>query len=194
MRVPSTNLAGDKSRDQRLWNSYVYWARAAFPGDLPATMSIKNARARIGTQQQSSLQAIVFSTFALEYRLRSVYAALGLGTRRRDGLWDLASNLEVRTRSVSGLNGKPVRFPAEWRRVLPRVQRLLELRNSIAHGNAPRVGDLLAAQGPSIKVQARRGYNAFIDAVRVINIAIGYEDRRGADLRAYYAALKVRRG
>jgi len=37
-------------------------------------------------------------------------------------------------------------------------------------------------------------YNAFIDAVRLTNLAIGYEDRRGNDLRRYYAALRVRRG
>jgi hypothetical protein len=194
MKVPPSNLAGSTLPDQQLWNTYVYWSRAVFPEPLSGTVAMSRSRARIATRDQRSLQAIVFSTFALEYRLRSVYSALGLQTRWRDGLWDLASNLERRTTGVVGLNGRPVRFAAEWRRILPRIQKLLESRNSIAHGNALKVGQLITAQRPSIKVQARRGYNAFIDAIRVINLAIGYEDLLGADLRKYYAALKVRRG
>jgi hypothetical protein len=194
MNDPVVNIAGGDARDQRLWNTYVFWARAAFPEPIPANVTIGNASARLALERQRSLQAIVFSTFALKYRLRSVYAALGIQARRRDGLWELSSNLQSRTRSSRGLDGKPIRFAAEWRQVLPRIQKLLELRNKIAHGNSRSVATLLVARSPSIKLQARRGYNTFIDAVRVINLAIGYEDRRGADLRDYYKAMKVRRG
>ena len=157
-------------------------------------LAIAEPDACLGFPQQGSLQAVVFAAFALEYRLRTVYDALGLVPRDRDGLWDLASKLEQASRGRTGLNGKPVKFSAEWRTVLPRINRLSELRNRIAHGKANKVGDLITDRSPSMKVQARRGYNSFIDAVRIINVAIGYEWRRGEDRRQYYAALRVRRG
>jgi hypothetical protein len=194
MRDPVVNVAGGDEHDQRLWNTYVYWARATFPERIPENVVISRSASRISVSSQRSLQAILFATFALEYRLRSVYAVLGLGVRRRDGLWELASNLQRRTSNSLGMNGQRIQFRAEWRRVLPRIQTLLELRNKIAHGNAGSVAGLVSARSPSIKVQARRGYNTFIDAIRVINLAIGYEDLRGRDLRNYYNAMKVRRG
>ncbi len=194
MRDPKTNLAGTSVGDRRLWNTYVYLARTAFTEAVPGDLIIASANARVSARNQSSLEAVLFSAFALEYRLRSVYSALGLSVRRRDGLWDLLSNLELRARSVPGFHGRAIRFPAEWKRVLPRLQRLLELRNLIAHGHTTKVRALISSRWPSMRREARRCYNAFIDGVRIINIAIGYESLRGAELRAYYSALKVRRG
>src|SRR5689334_9719724 len=110
MQDPVVNIAGGDARDQRLWNSYVFWARDAFPEPIPAHVTIGKPSARLALERQRSLQAIVFSTFALEYRLRSVYAALRIQPRRRDGLWELSSNLESRAASMTGLDGKPIRF------------------------------------------------------------------------------------
>lgn len=187
-------MAGESRDDRRQWNTYVSWSRGAFAEPIDKALKIAYQQSCMPESVQASLRAIVFTTFALEYRLRSVYDALGLEYRRRDGIWDLASNLEARSRNALGVDGKLVRFPAEWRRILTRIQHLIESRNAIAHGNSMKVRGLVTGRAPSLKVRARRDYNAFVDAVRVINVAVGYEKLRGVELRNYYAALKVRRG
>jgi hypothetical protein len=183
------NLAGAAPRDQRLWNSYVYWARASF-GAPPAQLIIADPNARISIEHAALLHALLFATFALEYRLRSVYELLGLSVRKKDGLWNLLENPDRRTQGLVRRR-KRVVFPQEWQSVRARLQRLLELRNRIAHGQRDPVALLLGETNPTLRERAVDGYNAVIDAIRIINVAIGYEKKRGAALRNYYAQLQV---
>lgn len=89
------------------------------------------------------------------------------------------------------MNGVAIQFDAEWRTVRTRLKRLLELRNQIVHGKREPVAALLRATAPSLSEEAASGYDALIDAIRVISVAIGYEYRTGNELEDYYRALQV---
>ena len=184
-----TNLAGVDPVDRRLWNSYVFWARNCF-GTPPSTLMISDPDDRISPEKERLLHSLVFSTFALEYRLHSVYETLGLAVRKGDGLWKLLENLERRTNGTRR-NGTLIVFPDEWKEVRVRLQRLLELRNKIAHGQRGPVTALLGETEPSLAKQAVDGYNAVIDAIRIINVAIAYDTKTGDALSSYYAQLQV---
>jgi hypothetical protein len=189
MRDPAPNLAGAASPDQRLWNTYIYWARNALPGPFEH-LSISEPIERLPQGDSDALQAILFTAFALEFRLRSVYEALGIHVRSGDGLSALLNNLHKRIDGQQGFTGGIIALPAEWVEVRGRLQALLQLRNRIAHGNRRPVSELLDDRA-SLRARAADGYNAFIDAVRIINKAIGYEWREGQELLTYYAALSV---
>jgi len=193
MRDPGVNLAGPKVGDQHLWNTYVFWARSAFPDSLPTGLIISDPTARMPPARDTALRAILFAAFALEYRLRSVYDVLGLAPRDRDTLWALLSNLTIRTNGINGLRGDPIVFPREWARVRRRLQKLLEVRNSIAHGRRSAVRRIVEQASPRLSQFARTSYNAVIDAIRITNVAIGYDARAGRERRKYYAQLKLRR-
>lgn len=189
MRDPALNIAGATDEDRRLWNSYVYWARESL-GPVPDTFIVADPDARLSAADASALRAILFTAFALEYRLRSVYEALSLSVRQRDGLGTLLGNLQRRTEGRVGLNRRRIAFSAEWAAVKLRLDNLVSLRNRVAHGKRGPVAELLRDAEPSLSAQAVDGYNALIDAIRVINLAIGYESRRGKALDNYYSPLQ----
>ena len=184
-----TNLAGAEPEEQLLWNSYVYWARSAF-GEPAPDLIVADPTSRLAPQDDKLLHALVFTTFALEYRLRSVYELLELPVRKNDGVSKLIENLERRTAGMQR-KGKAITFPSEWKDLRKRLQKLLELRNKIAHGQRAPVSELLNATDPPLKTQAIDGYNALIDAIRIINVAISYDTREGDELDEYYAQLQV---
>jgi hypothetical protein len=183
------NLAGASDADKRIWNSYVYWARSAF-GLPPSDLAISNPELRLPAEEEKLLHAIVFAVFALEYRLRSVYMLLNLSVRRHDGVMSLLDNLEHRTKGIER-KGKQITFPNEWKKVRGNLKKLVELRNHIAHGKRQDVSKLLRDAKPPLKAQAVEGYNALVDAIRIINVAISYDTKTGADLTKYYAKLQL---
>jgi hypothetical protein len=148
----------------------------------------------VSAVEDAQLRAIAHSAFALEYRLRSAYDAVGLTVAPKVGLWPLLDQFASRATGRPGIGGKKVRLPKEWDRLLVRLKHLADLRNRIAHGRKDGVRSLREQRRPSLRIEARRAYNSFVDAVRVVNGAIGNETRHGVELRRYYADLKVHRG
>jgi hypothetical protein len=189
MRDPAPNLAGAAAADQRLWNTYVYWGRSSFK-DPVDHLDIADPNQRLPQREADALQAILFTAFSLEYRLRSVYESLGLAVRKRDGLAALLTNLQPRLEGKPGFTGKPITFPPEWVSVRARLQTLLEARNRIAHGNREPVSEMLR-DTTRLWRTATDGHNAFIDAVRIISVSLGYDRRVGREQAQYYSRLQV---
>lgn len=187
-----TNVAGATVADRRLWNTYMFWARSSVAESIPPELDMADDRNRLSATRARSLQAILFSCFMLEYRLRRVYEVLGLQTRKRDTIWALLDSMPSRLSAVRSLNRTKIRLPAEWARIRKRLQHLLELRNVIAHGRYAEVKSLLRKRPSRLVAEACRGYNAVIDAVRILNVAIGAETLRGTELRRYYRRLKAK--
>jgi hypothetical protein len=84
--MPATRKAvpGDTQIEKRLWNTYLYWARAAVAPEIDPTLEISKAANGLPTARAQAPQAIVFSAFVLEFRLKLVYDYLGIAFRKRD--------------------------------------------------------------------------------------------------------------
>lgn len=73
---------GDSQDDRKLWHTYLYWARerammcsSAIP--VPGVI-VDDPINRVDSSIGKSLQAILFSSFALEYRLKRVLICMNV--------------------------------------------------------------------------------------------------------------------
>lgn len=188
------NIAGKTKEDQRLWNTYLYWARGTLDSTTKKNRALDISRQsqRIPASPATSLQIILFVSFALEYRLRRVYEVLGLRSRKRDGLGTLVNTFRQRVEVMPRLDGAGlIRLPREWARVQARLIELNRLRNALVHGNYATVLKEIAVDPRKIRQKARASFNALVDAIRITNQAIGYDTGKGRKTRAYYRQLKV---
>src|SRR5262249_37711330 len=151
--------------DQRLWNTYLYWARGTLDPTTkknPA-LDISSQNQRIPASTATSLQIILFVSFALEYRLRRVYQVLGLRFRKRDGLGTLIDNFRQRVEVMPRLDGGGlIRLPREWARVHANLKELNRLRNALVHGNYASVLKETAVEPWKIRQKARTSFNALV--------------------------------
>jgi hypothetical protein len=139
------------------------------------------------------LQALVFAAFVLEYRIKRIYEVLGLAFRKRDTLGVLLGNFKRRVETGRRLNDqRQVRLPREWMSIEKKLSRLNKYRNQIAHANYNELLTVLPPDSRLSRALARSCFNAVVDAIRVTNRAIGYEDRSARDARRVYARLKVK--
>ena len=194
MATGPINIAGETKDDQRLWNTYLYWARGTLDPTTTKNhvLNISRQGQRIPASAATSLQIILFVSFALEYRLRRVYEVLGLRSRKRDGLGILIDNFRKRIEAMPRLDGAGlIRLPPEWARVQARLIELNRLRNALVHGNYASVLRETAVNPRKIRQKARASFNALVDTIRIINQAIGYDTGKQRKTRAYYQQLKV---
>lgn len=188
------NIAGQSEGDQRLWNTYLFWARGTLDPTTRKNRSldISKARQRIPASTATSLQIILFVAFALEYRLKRIYEVLDLGSRKRDGLGTLIQNFRRRLEVTPRLDDAGlIRLPPEWTRVQKRLEELNRLRNALVHGKYDEVLKSIAVEPRKMRQVARASYNALVDVIRITNQAIGYDTGKQRKTRAYYKQLKV---
>lgn len=86
-----TNLAGSTAHERKIWNSYLCTARQAVDAGTLSDPSLEMSRdrARLPSAREDALEAIVFTAFALEYRIRHIFDALAwrLAPEIRLALW-----------------------------------------------------------------------------------------------------------
>jgi hypothetical protein len=182
-------IAGDTPQDRQLWHTYLYWARSEL---LPSAhgLIIGDPKNRLPPKTSEALRALVFAAFALEYRLKRTLLFIGQSPRARDTLGSLLSNIDVRLGQATRLDGKPITLPKEWTRVKKRLEELVKLRNDIAHANYTRLNRRLASTQTKRRI-AKTLFNAVIDAIRILNHAVGYDTRSRRVARGEYGRLKV---
>lgn len=96
-----------------------------------------------------------------------------------------------RLRAVPRLDGcGNCSAPAGWQGLEPHLERLVELRNNIAHANYTETLNSLAL-GANPEQQARDFYNHVVDAIRLVNEGTGYDTRSKVELDEYFRPLKV---
>jgi hypothetical protein len=193
---------GDTNDDVRLWHSYLYWARErvrALSADpmvgAPATAAsvdaaiVDDPHNRIDNSTGVALQALVFTAFALEYRLKRVLRAMGVSVPPKETLGPCLGNFWRRLAGVTRLDGTgPCRPPADWAKVEPLLRELRDRRNSLAHANYSETLSFLAASSDPAK-EAIRLYNGVVEAIKLINLGTGYETRPTDKVDEYFRSL-----
>jgi hypothetical protein len=179
-------FAGDSEQDRKYWNTYVYWLQSKFGRtNIPPDKSPRH-----DDEYSNSLQIILFTAFALEYRLRRVLSCFRVTLRKNTTLSQL---LKIFWRRLEGLDrldntGKCVE-PVEWNGVKSKLEKLLSYRNAIVHANYDYMLENMK-QGVLL-AEAKELHNIFIDAMRIINIATGYSRGTEQEVREYFDQLKV---
>lgn len=187
---------GETDEDQKLWQTYLYWARqeARYPCTDPPIESmaiVDDSEKRIGDDIAAALRTIVFSCFALEYRLKRTLKALNVQFPQKEPFslffgqfWNRLSKKE----RLDG-NGK-CGPPSEWSLIEPDLKSLIGRRNEIAHANYSETVQFISA-GLDPVATARKFYNAVIDAIRLVNQGTGYDVKGPEELKEYFRPLRV---
>jgi hypothetical protein len=187
---------GNTPDDVKLWHTYIYWARekAKFgqikdKATIPAIADDPNNRVK--DSLSLALQTIIFSSFALEYRLKRVLISMGVKLKSKETLTPLLNNFWKRLSNIDRLDKKgKCSPPTEWNNCFKDLEQLVKLRNNIAHANYfETLSSFSGAESP-IKM-ARRYYNSVVEALRLINIGTAYETRPDEEVKEYFRPLRV---
>ncbi|MGZ3579287.1 MAG: hypothetical protein ACXU98_09735 [Syntrophales bacterium] len=187
---------GENEINRRLWFAYLYWARNEVR--YPASESPKELKAlvdepanRIPDDISASLKTIVFSCFALEYRLRQVLKALNVEYPNKEPFGPFFNKFWSRLSSTIRLDGEGYcKQPNDWGAIESELKSLIKMRNDIAHANYRETIQFFSAfKNPMGR--ARELYNAVVDAIRIVNQGTGYDTRGENEIAAYFRPLKV---
>jgi hypothetical protein len=188
---------GQNASDSRLWHAYLHWARkeARFPApDIPADLQamVDDPASRISDETAAALRAVVFSCFALEYRLKRVLKTFNIpfGEREPFGKTFLPRFWKRLSQSQRWDGAGNCAPPPEWVDVEPHLRRLINIRNDIAHANYEETLQFISAGAKPVD-KARELYNAVVDAIRLVNQGTGYDARAPKELQEYFRPLKV---
>ena len=187
---------GETDEDQKLWNTYLYWARqeARFPCTDPPTEPrafIDDHEKRIGDDTAATLRTIVFSCFALEYRLKRTLKALNVQFPKKEPSGDFFRQFWNRLSKKERLDGKgKCGPPSEWSLIEPGLKSLIGLRNDIAHANYSETVRFISGCLDPVAT-AREFYNAVVDAIRLVNQGTGYDVKGPEELKEYFRPLRV---
>ena len=184
---------GNTEDERRLWHSYVGLARRhaiSSGGSATAPAIVDDPNRLLSDQKMETLQTLLFSSFALEYRLKRVLFEMGRPIPEItlsplfDRFWNELSGVDRLDK-----NGKCAP-PAQWKALEPVLKKLIFLRNKMAHANYEDILKFLAQPDPPKK--SREYYNAVVDAVMLINLGTGYEARSQPEVKKYFSALLVK--
>ena len=186
---------GDTLPDRKLWHTYLYWARERATTSASAVpvlgVIVDDADNRVDAAISKALQAILFASFALEYRLKRVLTSMDVPFPERETLGPFLNNFWGRLARVPRLDGRGSCVPpSDWSTIEPRLKRLVRLRNDIAHANYADTRQFLS-ETSSPTEEARCLYNTVVQAIRLINQGTGYDTRSGKELDEYFEPLKV---
>lgn len=181
-----------------MWHSYLYWARervladAPGPGSVPAAPAIvDDAANRISEPVGRALQAVLFSAFALEYRLKRVLLANNIDVPPTETLRPCLDQFWNRLAKVHRRDGHGLCLPpVEWAAIKPQLDQLVTLRNTLAHANYTKIVRFLES-GQDAEQQAKSLYRAVVEAIKLINLGTGYETRPVDEVNEYFRALLV---
>lgn len=125
-----------KTDDERaLWFTYLYWGRERLQSNPSGAMVDDPAR-RISDEESRALQAVVFSAFALEFRLKRVLTYCSASLKPNEGLKDVLKDFWERLIERPRVDGKgKIVGPVEWDNVVGLLNELADLRNNIAHSD-----------------------------------------------------------
>jgi len=187
---------GNTSDDVKLWHTYIHWARekARFgqtkdKATIPAIAD--DPINRVEDSFSFALQTIVFSSFALEYRLKRVLISMDVKLKSKETLGPLLCKFWPRLSSKNRLDKKgKCSPPTEWNNCLEKLIQLIELRNDIAHANYSETLSSFSGVENPLKM-ARKYYDSVVDAIRIINIGTGYETRPDEKAKEDFESLKV---
>jgi len=186
---------GDSQDDKKLWHTYLYWAREramASPSAIPAPgVFVDDPVNRVDSSIGKSLQTILFSSFALEYRLKRVLICMNVSFLKKETMGPFLKKFWSRLRAVVRLDGcGNCSVPTSWQGLEPHLRRLIDLRNNIAYANYMETLNFLS-EATNPEQQARNYYNYVVDAIRLVNEGTGCDTRSNKELDEYFKPLKV---
>lgn len=190
-----TTFDGETQYDGRLWQSYINLAKrhAITSGGRAASSTpaiADDPSNRVGEPLAEALQTVLFSAFALEYRLKRVLIAMGQPPKQKHTLTPLFEGFWMALKHVDRLDGKgKCAPPAQWASCEPTLKELISVRNEMAHANYKEVLKFLGRTDPLRR--ARQYYNTLVDAIMLINLGTGYETRPLHEVEDYFRPLKV---
>jgi len=187
---------GDTRDDVKLWHTYVHWAleKARFgqtkdKTTIPAV--VDDPINRVEDSLSFALQIIIFSAFALEYRLKRVLISMGVEFGSKETLNPLLKCFWPRLSNKNRLDKKGKCLPpTEWNDCFEDLLQLVELRNDIAHANYCEILSFFSGAETPLK-KARKYYHSVVDAIRIINIGTGYEIRPDEEAKEDFKPLRV---
>ncbi len=187
---------GDTESDRKLWHTYMYWARrnARLPqGHKPSESQaiVDDPANRVSDEISAAIQTVLFSCFALEYRLKRVLKALNVSFPDKETLTPFLNRFWERLRNKNRLDSTGFCKPtSDWSSIEPELKYLIELRNDIAHANYEETIKFISG-GSDPMTEARKLYNMVVDAIRLVNQGTGYDIRSEDELKKYFQPLKV---
>lgn len=187
-------FAGNTRDDKKLWHTYVYCAleKARFgqtkdKATVPAV--VDDPINRVEDSLSFALQTIVFSAFALEYRLKRILISMGVEFGSRETLRPLLRCFWPRLSNKDRLDRKgKCSEPAEWNNYFEDLTQLVKLRNDIAHANyCERLSFFSGAENPL--EMARKYYHSVVHGIRIINIGTGDETHSDEEAKEDFKPL-----
>jgi hypothetical protein len=183
---------GNTPEDIELWHTYLFWARSRVCNTEVADSKViaDDPANRVDFSTGDALQAILFCSFTLEYRMKRVLLSMGCKLPKKETLGPLYANFWPRLEKLDRLDkaGK-CKKPVEWKKCADTLDTLVSVRSAIAHANYEEtIGMLSATRDPT--EMARKYYNALIDAIMLINISTGYNTGPFHEVKEYFKHLK----
>ncbi|GAI15515.1 unnamed protein product [marine sediment metagenome] len=190
------SFAGDTFEDKKLWGTYVHWAleKARFGQTKSKTTvpaGVDDPINRVDDPFSFALQIIVFSAFALEYRLKRVLIYMHVEFGSKETLYPLLCKFWTRLSDKDRLDKKgKCSPPSEWNNYFEDLKQLVKLRNNIAHANYSKTFSFFSGVENPLKT-ARKYYHSVVDAIRIINKGTGYETRPDEEAKKDFKPLRV---
>jgi hypothetical protein len=186
---------GANDLEASVWHTFVRIAldNARRIGDKrPSTeaLVVDDGRYVWPEEARVAIQALLFSAFLLEARLKRVLQQMGRPPSARDGLDAVIKTFWSKLAHVPKISGVGMcSQPPEWALIEADLQQLRQLRNSMAHGNLERVrADLPSDRAPEV---ALRMYNSVVQAIALVNIGTGYESETPSAVLSRFSMLHV---
>ncbi len=132
---------GDNELDRKLWHTYVYWARKNAQSqqkDQPpkSEVIVDDPENRVSDEISAAIQTILFSCFALKYRLKRVLKVLNVSYPEKETFGPFLKKFWIRLANKNRLDSTGYcEPPADWSSIEPQLESLIQLRNNIAHAN-----------------------------------------------------------
>ena len=150
---------------------------------------VDDAANRISEPVSRALQAVLFSAFALEYRLKRVLLANNICVSPKETLKPCLDKFWSRLAAVPRRDGHGLCLPPdEWAAIKPRLDQLVTMRNKLAHADYTEIVRFLES-GQDSEQQAKSFYQAVVEAIKLINLGTGYETRPRDEVNEYFRAL-----
>lgn len=194
MPASRQRLSGDDPQTEQVWFSYFAAATKPLvelrPAWTPTTTKDANAgELSADPELIAAIQSIMFSALTLEYRMRRACVVLGVALRGKTYLGELLGAFWSRVADKPRLmQGGVCSEPPQWAAISGRLRQLVERRNEIAH---VKYADLLHRLGPAPLETAKAFFCDVVEAIKLINIGIGYVSP-GSDPDRYFDRLKLR--
>ncbi len=185
-------IAGESKGDTRLWFTYLSWPRELLKEYWPYdNAEVDDEKLRFDKKYSDSLQSILFSCMAMEYRIKRTFEYKGIDFRKGDTFGTLIRILPRRLESVTAERSKrECVMPTEWSALSKRLAHWVEVRNALAHGNYRRV--LTLVPKGKATAEAKECYNDMVELIEILNGTLEYYRGTKQDFVRHMNRLKFR--